>query len=222
MASVVDSRLIISATPRTASRAGAIVAVALHVAAVAALLTYEPARRAIGEAAPIMVEFITPRTEVKPPPPKLRPPEHVQAPKPVQRPLPPTPEPPPIVTTAPSAPSPVVAAPPPPPPPAPIQAVPAPPLVTPPVFEGVDSLNNPTPTYPKLSRDLHEQGRVVLHVLVNAFGRAEQVEVRISSGFSRLDNSAVETVKNYWKFIPAKRGAEPVPGWTNVPFNFTP
>ncbi|HXC38158.1 MAG TPA: energy transducer TonB, partial [Burkholderiales bacterium] len=188
--------------------------------AVTALLTYEPARRAIGEAAPIMVEMITPLAEVKPLPPKPRPPEHVPAPKPMQQSLPPAPEPPSIVTEAPAAPSPLVAAAAPPVPPAPVQAVPAPPI-TPPVYDA-DSLNNPQPAYPKLSRNLREQGLVVLHVLVNAAGRAERVEVRTSSGFSRLDDSAVETVKNSWKFIPAKRGDETLSQWLNIPFNFIP
>ena len=222
MASVVDSRLIRPSAPRTALRAGAVAAVALHAAAVTALLTYEPARRAIGEAAPIMVEMITPLAEVKPLPPKPRPPEHVAAPKPMQQSLPPAPEPPSIVTAAPAAPSPLVAAPPPPSlPPAPVQAVPAPPPITPPVYDAA-SLNNPQPAYPRLSQKLGEQGRVVLRVLVNASGRAERVEVRTSSGFSRLDDSAVETVKNSWKFIPAKRGDEPLSQWLNIPFNFTP
>jgi len=217
MASVVHSRLIIPATPRTASRAGAIVAVALHVAAVAALLTYEPARRAISEAAPIMVELIKPRVET-PPPPKSKPKPLEMKPQPVQLPQPLPEPPPPVLTAAPTAPSPVLAPPPPPPiiaaPPAP----PAPPAVTAPVFDAA-YLNNPAPRYPALSRRLGEQGRVTLRVVVNPAGRADSVQVRTSSGFARLDESAVEAVKT-WRFVPAKRGNEAITDTVLVPIPF--
>jgi protein TonB len=80
-------------------------------------------------------------------------------------------------------------------------------------------LENPQPAYPGLSRRLHEQGRVTLRVLVSASGTAQEVQVRTSSGFPRLDDAALQTVRN-WKFVPAKRGAEAVSAWVLIPISF--
>jgi protein TonB len=90
--------------------------------------------------------------------------------------------------------------------------------VTPPVFNA-DYLVNPPPPYPTLSRRKGEEGRVVLRVLVNAAGTAQTVEIRASSGHERLDMAARDTVRR-WKFVPARRGAEPVPAWVLVPISF--
>jgi protein TonB len=90
--------------------------------------------------------------------------------------------------------------------------------VTPPVFNA-DYLVNPPPPYPTLSRRKGEEGRVVLRVLVNAAGTAQTVEIRASSGHERLDMAARDTVRR-WKFVPARRGAEPVSAWVLVPISF--
>jgi periplasmic protein TonB len=45
------------------------------------------------------------------------------------------------------------------------------------------------------------------------------VQVRSSSGSTRLDEAARETVKR-WKFVPARRGSEPVPAWVLIPISF--
>ena len=95
-------------------------------------------------------------------------------------------------------------------------AAPAP--VTPPVFSA-DYLQNPAPAYPNLARRQGQQGRVVLRVLVNATGAAEQLEVRTSSGHAALDGAALEAVRR-WRFVPARQGAEPVPAWVLIPLNF--
>jgi protein TonB len=201
--------------PRAAQRTGAIVAVALHTAVIAAVLSYEPARSALLAVAPIMVSLVSPpRPEAKPP---------VEPPKPKQvvslRPKPP--EPLPIITApieAPS-PSPILVAPPPPPPPPEATPVAAPaPVITAPIF-AADYLDNPAPYYPQLSRRAGEQGRVVLRVLVNPSGRADEVEIRTSSGHSRLDESARDTVRR-WRFVPAKRGDTPVPARVLIPISF--
>lgn len=82
-----------------------------------------------------------------------------------------------------------------------------------------DYLLNPAPPYPPMSRRMGEEGRVVLRVRVSAAGTAEQVEIRTSSGSSRLDESARRTVRA-WRFIPAKRGGIPVESWVLVPIHF--
>jgi protein TonB len=81
-------------------------------------------------------------------------------------------------------------------------------------------LDNPKPPYPNLSRRLGEQGRVLLRVQVAADGSAQNVQLQTSSGYSRLDDIALDTVKR-WKFVPAKRGDEPVAATVLVPIIFS-
>lgn len=80
-------------------------------------------------------------------------------------------------------------------------------------------LNSPAPAYPRLSRRLGEEGRVVLRVRVLADGHAASVEVAESSGYSRLDATALETVRD-WRFIPARRGDTAIDSWLHVPVVF--
>lgn len=82
-----------------------------------------------------------------------------------------------------------------------------------------DYLNNPTPIYPQMSRRLREQGVVVLKVRVSPDGQSEAVFVYRSSGSSRLDGAALAAVK-HWRFVPAKRGTQPVDSWVLVPIEF--
>ena len=81
-------------------------------------------------------------------------------------------------------------------------------------------LDNPAPGYPSLSRRHHEEGRVLLRVLVGADGRAESVDVAASSGFERLDHAAQEAVRR-WRFVPARRGDGAVAAYVNVPVAFS-
>jgi len=152
---------------RSSRYAGFAVVVALHAAAIAALLQFEPARSALSEAMPIMVSLITlqpvvekPQVLPKPLPVKPR----VAAPTPPVRQQ--------IVAAAPTAPEPALA--PAPPLPAPVAAVPPPAPapaivlpVVPPSFSA-SYLENPAPVYPPLSRRVGEQGKVMLRVLVSA------------------------------------------------------
>jgi periplasmic protein TonB len=80
-------------------------------------------------------------------------------------------------------------------------------------------LNNPDPPYPPMSQKLGEEGTVILRVFVEADGRAGQVNLHKSSGFDRLDRSALESVKR-WRFVPGKRGGVPEGMWFNVPVKF--
>jgi protein TonB len=198
-----------------ADRIGLSAALALHGLAAVFLLSYEPARKALLSAAPIMVDLIAP---LKTEPPKPLPPVEPPRPRPVaKQAVVPKPVELPVLTVPATAPSPAVVAP---PPPAPVEvAAPAPaPLVTQPIYNA-DYLNNPAPAYPTLSRRSGEQGRVVLRVLVSAAGNAEEVQVFSSSGHPRLDDAARAAVRN-WKFVPAKRGSEPVQAWVRIPIPF--
>lgn len=234
MAAVLGPESSLDGAPRTA---GALIALGLHAVLGAALMTYEPARAALFAAAPIMVELITPPqpqvkpepVEIVPPKPKPRPkPKPKVKPKPVVEPQPKPPEPKPLIAAPVPVPSPAFTAPPPPapapapePPPAPavVAAVPVPVVaLTPPRFDA-RYLNNPPPAYPALSRRLGEEGRVVLRVLVDASGSADEVVIRDSSGHERLDGAARDTVRR-WRFVPAKRGEQPIAAWVLIPISF--
>lgn len=203
---------------RAQQSVGGAIAVGLHVLVLAALMAYEPTRSALQAAAPIMVSLINAqRAEPKPEP------LEIPKPKPLVKPLPPQP----VMLAAPTPAPAVMTAPPPPPeppPPAPqplavAPAAPAPAeVITPPIFNA-SYLDNPAPSYPILSRRSGEQGRVVLRVLVSAAGTAEEAQIRESSGHARLDDAARTTVLT-WRFVPAKRGSQPVPAWVLIPISF--
>ena len=76
---------------------------------------------------------------------------------------------------------------------------------------------NPTAPYPAESRDRGEQGTVLLRVRTSPQGKPTAVEVKQSSGFERLDRSAVETVWK-WQFKPTPDDGSVV--WREVPVRF--
>lgn len=82
-----------------------------------------------------------------------------------------------------------------------------------------DYLNNPKPPYPPLSKRLREEGKVVVRVLIEPDGTASKAEIRTSSGFDRLDQTALQTALR-WRYVPGKRNGTPEPMWFNVPINF--
>jgi TonB family protein len=79
---------------------------------------------------------------------------------------------------------------------------------------------NPIPNYPPQARRREQQGTVLLRVLVGADGAAERIEVAHSSGFNSLDDSAIETVRSRWRFIPARRDGIDIASWVEVPIRF--
>jgi periplasmic protein TonB len=214
-----------SAFPRNrgARYAGIAGAIVFHTVLIGALLQSAPVRRSLAHAAPLMVRLIapTPPPQALPPPPKLP-----RAPKPVAMETPRPPEPPriapPPVADA-LAISPITLPPAPPPPPATpvaeLQIAPEPPPIIPPRFNA-DYLQNPAPVYPALARRMHEQGRVLIRVLVGADGIPEKIELKTSSGFARLDHSALETIRG-WKFAPARQGERKIAAWVVVPITFS-
>ena len=120
-----------------------------------------------------------------------------------------------VVTPQPPAPpiaAPVAAAPVAPP------APPVPPKVELPSSDA-DYLQNPKPAYPALSKRLNEQGKVQVRVLIGEDGRAQKAEIRQSSGFERLDQSALSTVLK-WRYVPGKRGGVAEAMWFVVPITF--
>lgn len=83
-----------------------------------------------------------------------------------------------------------------------------------------DYLNNPPPAYPAISRRLGEQGQVVIAALISKDGVASQTRVEQSSGFQRLDQAALETVRR-WRFVPGRRAGVAQDMWFRIPISFS-
>jgi periplasmic protein TonB len=90
--------------------------------------------------------------------------------------------------------------------------------VTAPDFTAAFLGNHPARYPPEAARE-HEEGTVLVRVRVNAAGRLERAEIRRSSGFRRLDESALATVRE-WAFIPAKRAGQPIPYSLVIPIQY--
>ena len=75
------------------------------------------------------------------------------------------------------------------------------------------------PVYPAQSRRAGEQGTVVFNVFVDENGHPQQINIARSSGFDRLDQSALQAIHR-WMFNPALRGSQKVAAWTSVRVTF--
>jgi len=78
---------------------------------------------------------------------------------------------------------------------------------------------NPKPPYPLEARNKGCEGKVKLKVEVLSDGRVGEIELKESSGYEVLDQSALATVKK-WKFIPARNGKVSISCWVIVPITF--
>ena len=206
-----------SSRPSSARRSGLLgIVIGLHVAILLVVLAAKTIVPQIMEI-PLVVDLLQAPEVQKPPEAKPLP---MAKPQPVKQPRLPTPKAttPLIEATTSTAPAPSA------PVAVPQESKPAPPA--PPAEAPIkqarfdaDYLKNPAPAYPPLSKRMGEEGKVILRVLVNPQGTADNVEIKTSSGSPRLDESAQKTVRT-WKFIPAKRGDEPVQSWVLVPIIF--
>jgi protein TonB len=101
--------------------------------------------------------------------------------------------------------------------PAAVVAAPAPKVELP--SSDADYLNNPKPPYPPISKRMGEQGDVVIRTLIGADGTAKEASIFKSSGFDRLDQTALATALK-WRYVPGKRAGVADAMWFNVPFSF--
>ena len=60
---------------------------------------------------------------------------------------------------------------------------------------------------------------MVVRVLIETDGTASRAEIRQSSGYERLDQTALQTVLR-WRYVPGKRAGVPEAMWFNVPISF--
>jgi len=82
-----------------------------------------------------------------------------------------------------------------------------------------DYLKNPPPAYPRKSRLNKEQGTVLLLVDISEKGEALKLILKNSSGHSRLDRSALESVRS-WKFKPARISGLAIESTVLVPVRY--
>lgn len=75
------------------------------------------------------------------------------------------------------------------------------------------------PSYPVESRQLREQGTVILAVLLSPDGRVDQISIKQSSGFFRLDRAAMSAVR-HWRWSPTLIDGQAVAvrGMLTIPF----
>lgn len=81
-------------------------------------------------------------------------------------------------------------------------------------------LQNPAPVYPVLSRKRREQGTVILRLLVLVDGKVADISIHQSSGYPRLDESAVQAVKR-WRYTPAVQEGKAIDYWHLQPVVFS-
>jgi protein TonB len=84
---------------------------------------------------------------------------------------------------------------------------------------GAGYLSNPTPEYPAIAREMGEEGKVLLRVLVTPEGLTKKVKLHRTSGSDSLDDAAVKAVRK-WRFVPAKQGNQAIEAWVYVPIVF--
>jgi len=203
----------------------ALVVVGLHIGFIWALQSGLLMRAAeVVVPAEILTQFVSPPAPKVEPVPPAPPTPPVQK-KPVAKaPVQPAPQPLAIRDPAPSpnAPTGVVT---PPLPPAPVAVAPAAPATTPASTvvqlpsSDADYLQNPKLIYPRISQNLGEKGRVIVHVLIGADGLPQKSELRKSSGYPRLDRVALEYVMKC-RYAPGKVGGVPQAMWYDAPVNF--
>jgi protein TonB len=212
------------------------VVVLVHVAALWALQT-GLVRRAAEVVVPVAIlsaPVAPPVPEIEPPPPTpqpKRPPQpagkhmfrKAERNPPPARKLVAVPEPAPVSNAPPAVPTPQPA-------PAPLAAAGTGEAVAPPAppsgpakvelpSSNASYLQNPAPVYPPISKRLGEQGRVLVRVLIGPDGRAQKAELKRSSGFDRLDRSALEYVMKC-RYVPGKVGGVPQAMWYEAPVSF--
>jgi len=197
----------------------AAVVLALHVA-LPSLLAKTPLPVTAAQVPPMTVQLQKPvpppqqvAEPVKPTPPKAE--KRQETPKPVAKKLPPKP-----AEQVKATPTPVAQ---------PVTQPVSQPVVQPqvqpePVFVAAtaepDYLQNPAPAYPETALENGWEGTVLLNVHVTGDGKADDVQIKNSSGRKILDNAAVATVAG-WSFVPAKQGEQAVESWVEVPIEFS-
>jgi protein TonB len=83
----------------------------------------------------------------------------------------------------------------------------------------VSYINAPNPGYPSASRRLGEEGLVRFRVLISEQGRAERIEIQKSSGYTRLDDAAMQSIRRAL-FKPYMEDGKAIPVYAIIPISF--
>ncbi|MCF6156657.1 MAG: energy transducer TonB [Candidatus Brocadia sp.] len=78
---------------------------------------------------------------------------------------------------------------------------------------------NHPPEYPRLAKQMRQEGLVILRVEIDQKGMPVKVEVEQSSGYQLLDQAALKAVR-HWKFQPERMGNMPVKSRVAIPIRF--
>ena len=81
------------------------------------------------------------------------------------------------------------------------------------------STQNHPPLYPKLSKRLKEEGTVILSMLISSQGLIEDISIKESSGYSRLDKAALSAAAK-WRYEPATVNGKAVANRYSMPIEF--
>lgn len=99
-----------------------------------------------------------------------------------------------------------------------VESTSTPPVVPP--RSDAKHLNNPAPVYPRTALRLGQEGTVILNLLVRADGSVDEVKVKTSSGYARLDEAAVKAVRR-WRYLAASQGGRSIDFWYEQPVVFS-
>ncbi|WP_242107412.1 energy transducer TonB [Luteimonas aquatica] len=81
-------------------------------------------------------------------------------------------------------------------------------------------VSSPPPQYPREALRRGESGEALLRIHVGADGVPGDIDLVRSSGSRSLDRAATDAVRK-WRFQPARRGGQPIPGTVQVPIAFS-
>ncbi len=73
--------------------------------------------------------------------------------------------------------------------------------------------------YPQKAKEEGKEGLVLVRTLVGEDGSVLETKIAQSSGYSELDNAAIEAIKSV-SFSPATQDSDPVKFWTSLPIRF--
>lgn len=75
------------------------------------------------------------------------------------------------------------------------------------------------PDYPVQARRRNQQGQVLLEVRLDTAGKQRELRLLQSSGFSSLDQAALDAVAD-WKFEPEVQAGQAMPSRVQIPIDF--
>jgi TonB family protein len=80
-------------------------------------------------------------------------------------------------------------------------------------------IEHPLPEYPAMARQLHQEGRAFVQVLLDRDGSVMQTRLAKSSGYELLDQAAQDGARKF-RFSPAMQGERSVRVWVSIPVDF--